>query len=370
MPSLSVGSVAVGEVLPLIGKAQAAEMDRQIVEHAETLGALLLKMFESAGFVALGFSSWQQYLEDVSVRAGVSTSTLRRHTNLAIAAKSFGVDAGDGLREGVARSITEILSPGKGFTDEDRQEAFGEAVEAAGGHMGDLTMGIASAVSKRRYCLRRAEIGDPDIVSITSRAEEGALAIDDAYSLVRAVESIGDPIVSHVVARMSGAASARTLLNAISTNTGQDIVSTAFNSGYVYVGDRAVRIGDATPADIVAALNTEPDIERKERAADKWRAIEHLIGAARRICADEEYCNIPVVDFARMAVALSLLGKMQAWWIHDGRGAHLDEYIKDCIKDGFDLDRIPSMLFDIGKLDVTDEVIINRAYCIIEEQMR
>lgn len=368
--ALVVANALDGEIVTAEQVEYIRQLDLRIVSQAAALKEQLLEMQESGGYAILGYASWQQYIESVSDRAGVSPSTLRRYVNQAKAARELGFGT-DAVAEGITRSITEILSPAKGFGEGDRREAFEEALETAGGNLGGLTMAIAGTVAKRHYYLSRAKDGrDENVALIADRAESGAISIDDAYALVRVVETVKDSVVAGVVARTSGIEAARVILNALPTSAAQDLVLGAASSGVVYVGDNAVQIEDATRNDIADALNQESRLVAKESAATRWRLISALVDAAKSLVLDD-LTDKSNLDIARIYVSLYLLGHAKPFWVHDGIGAHLDDDIKFGIRSGMSIAAIADALFDMGvDSGMPESVIANRVYCVIEELMR
>lgn len=307
----------------LISMDEARQIDAEIVSTTASLKEALAKMYETSGFIVLGYSSWDEYLRSVSGRAGLSTSTLRRYAINAVTSAKLGLPVG-AIPESQTRAVTDILSPRKGFNDDDRQAAFADALDGVDGDLDRLTAAILASSAKSHYMASRAAKND-NVATLVTRLQDGELSVEDAYGLCLMIESVQNDDVGSFLSELSDSKAGAVALNALPTERAKDIISTALQTGYIDTVEEMVPVGAASDRDILSALNAESSIQRKEDAQSKRRVLEMALKSAVEIAKEGDRYDYNV---AIILIASYLITGVRAWPWGDVTTTEWDEMIK------------------------------------------
>jgi hypothetical protein len=268
------------ELIPL-SVVEAEKLDSDIVKYADGLRERLLKMYEGSGWAALGFISWQAYLKDVSVRAGVGPKQLRKIHNVARLEAGAGYDLGS-FKEGSIRPIIDGLSSAKGFDESDRITALELAIELAG-DMDSVTALVSRAAASYVVVEKTTPKLGRRLVTRMRYGEVSPRMAGEICTIMKSKEARG---LEPILAEVSHTKLAVALVNARKAggDTWLDLEETIMLSGMVPTGDeRQVPIDQATSDDLIGYLNAPARMKRYEKAIERTQLLTEIAKAAAKV---------------------------------------------------------------------------------------
>lgn len=251
----------------------AKRLDQLVVKSATEFKSALLEVYHRESWKYLGYENWGEYLKSVAERAQYSTSMLRRWTNAAALTDAADKDI-DTFSEGALREITEGLSDGKGFSENQRIEALMKAVEYAGNDTNVTSAHTRKAVA---YTL----VNESMYYYLSARMREGEISPEKALQILRIIDGahnynvqiIGeyssDPRLVKVIANLSKGGG----------DTWEDLANEIMSTHHVPAGrGKQIPLADATAEHLLGYLNEPNDLARadaiaseREQTLARWR---------------------------------------------------------------------------------------------------
>jgi hypothetical protein len=260
---------------------EATAADHGIVHHAINLRKSLIEMYERNGWAALGFTSWDKYLEDVAPRAGLGNKYLRKIHNVARLESGTGHDLGT-FKEGTLRPIVDTLSNSKGFSDLDREQALELAIELAGSEDA-LTSNTTQAASWFVYVERKTPTEGSRLVERMRSGEVSPKVANEINHVMQASKSEG---IEHILAEVSDPSLAHSLANIYSTNgeVWHELGETIQLSGTMPTGsEKQVPIGKATDNDLQGFLTAPGKLKRYEKVVERNELLKEIANISAKL---------------------------------------------------------------------------------------
>lgn len=262
----------------LLGRNSAKELDVQIVRSAEHMRSCLYEMYIGEGWRALGFASWQAYLEDVAERAKLTPKTLRKHTRAALLESGAGKPIGT-FSEGSIRPISDVLSARKGFDEEQRTDALELAIEWAGGDK-DVTAQIS------RRAAYYVMVDSCEFNRLAERMRIGDISPEKAVKIMHMLKQTNSDTLFLILQEVSDVALASSLFNLTvgESEVGAEIIETIVATGHVPGPHGSqVPLGDARNSHLLGHLHEPKVIENAEKMAAKRSEMMEICAAARQV---------------------------------------------------------------------------------------
>lgn len=259
---------------------EAKQIDDEIVSSVGNLRGLLVDMYQRHGWHALGFTSWEEYLQDLAPRANIGTKYLRRIQGTALLEAGTDHELGT-FKEGTLRPIIDTLSDQKGFTVEDRAAALELAIELAGGE-DDVTGKVTQTAAWYMAVEKMTPLAGSRLVERMKHGEVSANVASELCQIMRGSKADG---AEQIIAELSDAQLARVILNVKSTNgeAWKEIRETATLSGTIPSSSGQVALSDASAKDLVGFLNEPNRQKRQEKASEKSELMLNIAKAAARL---------------------------------------------------------------------------------------
>lgn len=272
----------------LYNKAEAEEWDSIIVTSATRMRVGLYNMYVHEGWRALGFESWEAYLQDISGRARLTPKTLRKHARAGLLEAEAGYDVG-AFKEGSIRPINDILSNRKGFQDLDRVEALDLALEYAGDDPEKLTSALATRAAK--HVASERAVLNSEATDLILRYKRNEVSAETAGELVKVFNKCGNNVLlEYIVQWLSDPHLANMLLN-LTHNGGdvaEDVIEQIYRTGYVPGSNGSqMIINEATKEHFLGYLHEPERMKRAEKASLDRERMMNIAHAARQVIMHE-----------------------------------------------------------------------------------
>jgi hypothetical protein len=272
------------EKLSTITIEEAEQLDTIIIGSAKILQEKMLEMDKSGGYKLLGYLDWGAYLQHVAEDgAGIGVKALRRVHKSALLTSGAGIEAGI-IKESSVRPIIDTLSDRKGYTEDDRQQAFDLAIEHADGDAQQVTAKIAQSAA---WYVAVTDT-TPSDTSLVERMRSGQISPGDAFKISLLSQSQAAEGIEHLLLATGDPELAAMLLNLKLSGSSQfaDLQESMESSGYLpSANGKQVKVEDATVTHLVDYLNEPQKQKRYEKAVEKTEALRLVAQVAGSLCA-------------------------------------------------------------------------------------
>jgi len=263
---------------------EAKKLDTIIIESAKILQETMLEMDLGKGWKALGYKDWGAYLAHVAEDgAGIGVKALRRVHKSTLLTSGAGIEPGV-VKESSVRPIIDTLSDRKGFTEDDRQQAYALAIEHADGDVSRVTAKVAQSAAWYVAVTQTT----PSDTSLVERLRDGQISPKDAFTIATMVRTKAAEGVEHLLLGTSDPELAAMLLNLRLQESPQfiDLQETMESTGYMPSSNgEQIKVEDATSADLVRYLNEPQRQKRYEKAVERTEALQLVAQVAGSLCA-------------------------------------------------------------------------------------
>jgi hypothetical protein len=286
----------VASDVPQMSLEEAQQITNQIIDKVADIRELLVRMELEAGWVSMGYDSWEAYLVELGKATKAGSKYLRRVGNAGLLEAGTGHDIGT-FKEGVVRPINETLSDAKGFTYENRAVALELAIEIAGGEA-EVTGPIAQQAAWHVAVVEKT----PDAGSkLVLRMQHGFTSPKVANTICQIMRSTRASGIEHILAEVTDIELAMTMANLNSTNGEgwQDVVETIERTnGYMPTDNGQVLLSEATNSQLINHLNEPARLQRHAEIVGESELYRQVAVAAAGLMVEyygPSESNIPEV---------------------------------------------------------------------------